>query len=403
MSESDKNLLMRTCWIESFIKTFENIPSPEIFVKWCAITTVGAALARRCYATTAGKKVYPNIYCLLVAPPGVGKTQGITEAVEIAHKVPKMKVAPDDTTKASLLDAMEGALEVEILSPTDMFQHNSMFLGIDELGTMLSSYDPSMMSTLIALYDNRNTYKETRRAREEPLTLHNPQLSMLAGTQPSFLASMLPDHAWEGGFMARMLMVYHGRPKRISLFGEHNISDTRPLIAGLSGITELFGEFEWTQEAQEFISHWYDGGMQPVPQHSKLKHYNSRRLLYVIKLSMISNAARTNELVVDKLDIERAIDWIVEIEKLMPEIFKDMVGKSDNLVIQDLHGYLWQIGTKTNGDKQVFHRSKMEIFLMQRTPAYNIENIIKLCLATKIIIDKGADMFEVGNRNSTGE
>jgi len=388
----------RTCWIESFTDIMSGVPSPDIFLKWSAIATVGAAMARRVWSTTANSPVFPNIYCLLVAPPGVGKTVGIQKVTTIAERCGKIKVSPSDMTRASLLDAIQNSRVFEILSNIDVFEQHSLFVGLDELGTMISSYDNSILSIFTAMYDNRDMYKESRRGREEDMILTNPQLNLLAGTQPDFLANLLPPEAWGMGFMSRMIMVYHGKPSQVKLFGAQKTRDTEGLTKELTEIGNLFGEMAWTDAAQGAIMHWHENGMLPVPTHSKLKHYNSRRILQILKLSMISSASRSSALVVDDIDVYRAIDWLIEVEALMPDIFKDMNGKSDDSIIQDLHAYLYQISFK-NGQKQMFHRSKIEVFLMPRTPAYNIQAIVQSCIRAGVLIDKGADNFIIGNKN----
>lgn len=344
--------------------------------------------------------MYANMFILLVAPPGVGKTQAIRPAVDLWHKSKELKVAPDDLTKASLLDHMKEAHQMRVFSATEFLEYHSLNIGADEFGVFVSQHDLSFMSVLNALYDNRDIYKESRRGREGDLVLNNPQVTMLAGTQPDFMASMLPDEAWGMGFMSRIIMIYSGTPIRASLFGKKQKLDFADLVHDIKMVTGLHGEMDWTLNAQAKIVGWFEGGMQPVPNHSKLKHYLPRRILNVIKLSMISSVSRSNELVIDEQDVQRAIDWLIEAEALMPEIFKDMSGASDTQIIQDMHYFVWEIYSRTQAP---VHRSRIEQFLSARTPAYNVQHIMKLCENTKVLIPMGIDIFKPGTRNDSGE
>lgn len=326
----------------------------------------------------------------------------IRVAVELWHSTRKLKVAPDDVTKASLIDHLDLAKQVHVYSPTEMLEYHTLMVGADELGVLLPAHDLSFMSTMNALFDNRDVFKESRRGREDDLNIVNPQAVLLAGTQPDFLAGLLPPEAWGMGFMSRMLMVYSGSPVKVRLFGKRSRVDTRELAYDLSTISELHGDMIWTSEAEDRISNWHDAGCPPVPEHSKLKHYVPRRILSVLKLSMISAVSRHNELLVEAEDVTRAIDWLIEIEGLMPEIFKDMSGKSDILVIQDLHHYVYEMWGKTQ-QKGFIHRSRIENFLSARTPSYNIQHIMKACTGAGILLDHGNDLFTPGPLNSTGE
>lgn len=345
--------------------------------------------------------MYANMFILLVAPPGVGKTQAIRPAADLWHKSKGIKVAPDDVTKASLLDHMKDAHQARVFIETnDFIEYHSLNIAADEFGVFVSQHDLSFMSVLNALYDNRDVYKESRRGREGDIILNNPQVTLLAGTQPDFMGSMLPPEAWGMGFMSRIIMVYSGSPVKTSLFGKKQKVDTGDLVADMKSIVDLFGEMDWTLPAQARIVAWHDGGMQPIPTHSKLKHYLPRRILNVIKLSMISSVSRSNELVIDEMDVERAINWLVEVETLMPEVFKDMSGISDKQIIEDLHYYLWEIWSR---EQKPVHKGRLETFLSARTPAYNVQHIMKICESTKVIIPFGVDVYKPGTKNATGE
>lgn len=392
------------CWIESYIDATQGLPSPEIFRRWAAISAVAGALERRVYSTTSMAIAYANLFILLVAPPGVGKTLAIRPIVELWGKSRKLKVAPDDITKASLIDAVARSAQVHVYSASEMLEYASLQLGADEFGVLIPQNDTAFMSTMNKFYDCVDRFEESRRGRDdsEPLVIHNPQVNLLAGTQPDFLAGLLPPTAWGMGFMSRIIMVYSGKKLKTTLFKKRIRLDLSLLLTDIKVIAELHGECLWTEEAESVLETWYDNDLEPVPEHTKLKHYVPRRIMSIIKLSMISAVSRSNELVVSAEDVERARDWLVEAETLMPEIFKEMSGNSDGQLIQELHYYLWELWVK--GDKKGFiHKARITTFLSARTPAYNVENIVKVCISAGVILDKGNDMFLPGTKNETGE
>lgn len=358
---------------------------------------VAAALERRVWVASSMSVVFPNLYTLLVAPPGVGKSVAIAAATRLLENVPGIQVAPDDVTKASLIDALAEAHRIFTVPPKFMIEYHSMFVSADEFGVLVPAHDLEFLNVLNVLYDNRTRYKETRRSRDKPLILDDPQLNILAGTQPDYLASLLPDQAWGMGTMTRILMVYHGKAERPPIFGARIRLDMKDNQHDLDQVGELFGEMAWTKEAEEELTSWHEGGMRPIPEHSKLKHYNARRVLHILKLCMISACARSNGMLIELEDVIRARDWLLEAESLMPEIFKEMAGKSDGQIIQDLHYYLYDFWIKNN--KEPIHRSKIDLFLMNRTPSYNIEAIVNTCVRSGILISKGLDMYVPGSTN----
>ena len=74
-------------------------------------------------------------------------------------------------------------------------------------------------------------------------------------------------------------------------------------------------------------------------------------------------------------DVERARGWLLEIEELMPQIFRDMIMRSDDQVIEETFQYLFSIYVK--------HRAPIASatilrFLSQRTPAEKAERVLIL-------------------------
>src|SRR5438067_5724999 len=91
-------------FIESFLKLTEGTRTPELFRLWSAIALVGGALERRVWINNGDGTVFPNMFILLVAPPGVGKfvieeVRSLwTESCEPGTKIPAFHVAPDNMT-----------------------------------------------------------------------------------------------------------------------------------------------------------------------------------------------------------------------------------------------------------------------------------------------------------------
>ena len=61
-------------WIELFVEQTAETASPPIFRKWAAISAVAGAMERKSWIVTRGTPLYPNLYIILIGPPGVGKS-----------------------------------------------------------------------------------------------------------------------------------------------------------------------------------------------------------------------------------------------------------------------------------------------------------------------------------------
>jgi hypothetical protein len=97
---------------------------------------------------------------------------------------------------------------------------------------------------------------------------------------------------------------------------------------------------------------------------------------------MISTLSRGNDLTVSHDDLVRAQDWLLEAESKMPDIFRDMAGKSDKVVIDDLHDFMWKMYTR---DKKPLHESKLIMFLKGKVPTEKVFRILELCERSGVI------------------
>ena len=101
--------------IQLFMSYTEQTPSPPIFRLWAGIALVAGALERRVWSSTGTLTTYPNLFVFLVGAPGVGK-QVVDDVGELWGAAcapdgitPAFHVAPDNMTKASMIDELSKA------------------------------------------------------------------------------------------------------------------------------------------------------------------------------------------------------------------------------------------------------------------------------------------------------
>lgn len=359
-------------WINTYVAFTEGIPSPQLFRQWAAIGTIGAALERRTWTTAARRILYPNLFTLLVGPPGSGKTEAIYPARELLIEAKKFKLAPDNFTKAALVDALTNADRKIVLPDNKLIEYHSLAIMQDELGVLVSAHDLEFLSVLNKLFDNPKNYSEQRRHHDDgkERSLVHPQLNILAGVQPLFLASLLPEEAWGMGTTARLIMVHSETIPDVDLFGGDDIGihvSRGELVRGLQQLAKLVGRWGWETDAAKELARWHKQKMPPIPAHSRLQYYNARRVIHVMKLCVISAASRVSmhfngepAMQVSLLDVTRAKDWLIHAETLMPDIFRGMEYRSDSTVILEMHRFAWQQHAVT---KKPLHESTLIQFL----------------------------------------
>lgn len=373
-------------WIGKFLEYTEGLPTPPAFRLWSAISAVGSALERRCWVEFNRNVTYPNLFVVLVGPPGTGKGQSLVPARELLKESKAVLLSPNDMTKAALVDTLAESKRQAILrAGTPPVTYHTLCIVAPEFGTLVSAHDVEFLNTLNDLFDCRSDYDSRRRGHHGGKTIQvpRPHVSILSGTQPGYLGELLPESAWIMGFTSRLILVYAGGRERIDAFADaEDRGELRgELLASLRQIGRLCGPFRREPDFERAFQLWIDKGLPPVPDHSRLAHYIARRDIHTMKLCMIAAVSGRQELVLRVEDFERARSWLLGAELAMPDIFRDMSMKSDTALMNECHRYCFQLWTKSArevGERKPIHRSEIMRFLGLRCPAEKAFKVLEL-------------------------
>lgn len=357
-------------WIDQFVEATDNLHSPELFRKWCAISTLASALEQKVWLTTSSP-IFPNIYVFLIGHPGTGKTRTIRTARAYLSTLPEFHLAPTSMTFASLVDAFVRAKRMIVRLPEGPLEYNAITIANDELGTFLHKYDKEMADGLSAFYDN-DPYGHERRGGDIKIKIKSPSVNILCGSTPSNLMEVVPEGAWGQGFTSRTIMVFSDE----RIIGDDFAVVSRRLDENLSHdlghINTINGEFKVTEDYRNLVNLWRQQGEAPQPNHPRLVHYNARRKVNLYKLSMISAIDKSDQLLLTREDFNRAIGWLHEAEAFMADIFKASVSGGDSVAMDECFHYISVAGTKGMNEQKIIN------FLRERVPAHSILRVLEV-------------------------
>ena len=383
---------------DDFISTFftytaatSNRQSPDIFRLWGGIALLAAALERRIWLRTGDWITFPNLYTLFVGPSGVGKNviDSIREILRAVNepntKIKAFKVAPDNMTKASMIDALVRARSTKLTPKGQTITYHALTITSEEFSVFMSKYDMDFVGVLNRLYNNPAEHEEERRFGIKEARAEFPMLNILGGIQPAFLA-VLPDETWTTGLGRRFIMLYSSEVKNLDPFieGEGSPEMHRVILAGLSRASTLFGELRWDPKSSHQFREWALGGETPRPTHSRLAGYVTNRRQNMMKLMTISAISRhilrgggpMTLPQVSGIDFERAMRWLIEAEGVMPDIFRAMVGKNDWQLVEET--WLFLIKAYEHNKRAPVHHSLINQFIAERTTSEKVGQVFNL-------------------------
>lgn len=325
-------------WIDRFVAETDNLEAPELFRQWAGITTLAATLEQKVWVTTSSP-LYPNMYVFLIGHPGTGKTRTIRVARNYLRELPDAHIAPVSMTFASLVDALVVSKRMIIRLPDGPLEYNSMTIAADELGTFIHKYDKEMVDGLSAFYDI-DPYGQNRRGNDIKIKIKSPQLNILCGSTPSNLMELMPEGAWGQGFTSRIIFVFSDERAVGDDFASTTRGLSKELEHDLKIINNIHGEFQVTEDYRNLVNLWRQAGELPAPAHPKLIHYNTRRRVHLYKLSMVAAIDRSNTLLLTRDDFNRAMNWLVNAEKYMSDIFQAGAAGGDSQAMDEIKHFV---------------------------------------------------------------
>jgi hypothetical protein len=281
-------------------------------------------------------RVYPNTYIVLVAPSGKCRKSGtIRTGISVLNHFDDINVIADKTTPEALLEAlMLGNVEYD--QDDDSIagggnangnKDNSINVKIDSTGFIRSSemstflnknsYSSGMITILTDLFDCPDAFKYTTR-NKRPIILDNVYVNMLAATTPEWLATNLPEEAFEGGFMSRVIwVVKHWRDRVIALEDEPDPDDLKKLIKMLKYIKkEHKGPMIFSSEAKDWYVKWYERNSMMASDSEKMSGFNERLPDTMIKIAMLIQASEQPGKLVLELGYlkqsEKIMRWVLD-------------------------------------------------------------------------------------------
>jgi hypothetical protein len=376
-------------WIDSYLEYTEILPSPPLFRKWVAIFFLAAAMERKIWVRTMGSALYPNLYVLLVGPPGIGKGQSIYPGEGLLREVPDLVVGPSDVTAASLIDALNEAVRRVILKGDPPYlEFNSLTVVSREFGVLIPGWENSLMNNLTDIYDGF-TVDQKRRGKDVRIKIAAPQINLLGACTPGYLSQTMPAGAWDQGFISRTILIYSGERVQRDPFAEYALDGLTErlradLLHDLKNVSVEVGQMSFTRPAVNAIQHWIKSGNAPEPTHTKLQFYNSRRLAHLLKLCMISSMSKSSDKVIGIEHYTQALNWLVEAETYMPDIFKSMISGGDSSAMEETFSYAWALYAKEN---KPIEEHRIVHFLRDRVPAHSVMTVLAVMVK--------ANMFEI--------
>ena len=316
-------------WLDGFLEYTENSEPPRTFRLWVGISTIASMLKRKCQINWGPINFFPNLYIVLVSPPGQAR-KGTAMSFGIDMQIRSgIKMCADSITKEALVRKIAEAMTTDIQDDASMKFHSSYTIVSPELTSLLGNGDPQMISWLTDWFDcgkgSDGIWEYVTKHQGED-RIAGIWVNLLGATTPDLIGK-IPDIIGSG-LSSRIIFIYEHKQEKICArphMSPEQLVLKEKLYHDLELIQLMQGEFKVTQDFLDLWTEWYTAqSLEPPFQDKRLARYCTRRGTHVMKISMVCSASRSDEMIVTGEDLQRAIKFLTQAEIKMPYTFGSM-------------------------------------------------------------------------------
>ena len=332
-------------WLTAYSEYTEETESAPMFHRWVSLSMVSAVLRKKVWLSLGRIKVFPNMYVVLVAEPGIArKSQAISYGVDLLNEVPGIVLSADAVTKEAMLQDLEAGAVDEVMPNGTNFRHASLNIISKEFESFLGQRgeNTKMLVLLTDLFDCQEVPWKYRTKNSGSNTIPSVFLNILGATTPDSLASCLPPSAIGGGLTSRVMFIWSSaKTKKIAIpVLSDKIKKLREyLIHDLTIISRMVGNFEFNQESVEAWTDWYEHYDETSVTRTccdpSFNGWYSRKPLYIQKLAQVLSAAESGSMTLDWKSFDAAIKEVEQVELAMGKTFT-AIGRSTTAVETEL-------------------------------------------------------------------
>lgn len=342
-------------WIKAYLAYTDSSESPLEYHVWSALSTIAGALRRKCFFDMGYFRLYPNLYAVLVGPPGrCKKSTAMRISREMLSGIQGINFTSDSTTRERLIRDM---------TQSRVDDHSSMTAYSSEFASLLTSSGMDMVVFLTDIYESPNEWSHKTMTGGIQKII-GPYLNLLGATTPDWIARSLPLDTVGIGLTSRIVFVYQDTPRVRPAFP---VLTQEQLIVGqllreeLAVISTIQGQYILEPEAKKLYEDWYTGRVeQPNPTgDSRLAGYFERKPMHVLKLCMIIAASKRQELIITSEDLNDSFTLLAETEEKMPKVFAAVGKNSLSLDIQTIEELVMQRGSITKGELMEMYKHNL--------------------------------------------
>ena len=298
-------------------------PTYHLFSSLIALSSI---VSRRVWLDMDYFTIYPNLYVVLVGPPGNRKSSAMSTTKSLLRDLKTIPFSGECISKEKLVEEMV-AQERAMDNLPDTFKdkrvYSPMTVCVTELSEFLAISQAGMIGFLTDVYDQ--DFYEFKTKNKGVAIVTGPFLNLLACTTPEWITTYLRSDIISGGFSRRTLFVYETEKAARIPFPKVTPEMRKAWGRVLDYAQRLLlvrGPFTFHKEAKDFYAEWYIN--LKVPSDENTVGYYETKHIQMLKVAMLVSLSESTELILHKRHLDTALAFLSLVETNLSRVFQSM-------------------------------------------------------------------------------
>lgn len=335
----------------SFLQNYLNFTSgsevPENYHFWSGVYALSAIVNRQVWLPMGQYTLYPNLYVVLLGPPGNGKSLAMDTAQTLVEDVGGINFSGDAQTKESLVRYLRDNCKKVLDVSGSLIEITPIAMFATELSHLLGPNSGHMIDFLTTIYTKDRRYV-TRTKNKGDDVIERPFVGLIACTTQDWITTYLKSDIIGGGFTRRVIFVNEPvgasvedkslRRPFLTVRPEQAVARDN-VLAYAENLKSVKGEFTWDPGAKYEYERWYM--TRDIPKDMDTQAYYKTKPNQVLKVAMLVALSKTPETIIRKEDFEVALALFAQTERTLTRVFQG-IGRNElhaiaNKVIEHLY------------------------------------------------------------------
>jgi hypothetical protein len=342
--------------------------------------------------------LYPNLYVVLLGPPGNGKSLAMDTAQTLVEDVGGINFSGDAQTKESLVRYLRDNCPKTIVIPggdTQIITPIAMFA--TELSHLLGPASGHMIDFLTTIYTKDRRYV-TRTKNKGDDIIERPFVGLIACTTQDWITTYLKSDIIGGGFTRRVIFVNEPLGSSVDdkslrrpflTVRPEQITARDNVLRYSEVLKTTVGEFRWTSDARSEYERWYM--TRDIPKDPDVQGYFKTKPNQVLKVAMLLALSKSPDLVLTREAFDTSLALFERTEVTLTRVFQGIGRNELNAIANRAMEYIYgcapisiKVGDTTR-TARMLREKQLRAMLYRDAPGRECDDIINHLLTTEKI------------------